>query len=240
MTKETPMKTRIALPIAAAALALSAGALAQSSPERGENPNYVAQITPKYESFAGSQENLQSLATGLRNGTEITLTGGGTKTTFDVPTRPMGYGNVTRSLDLASRQLASYGITDPTPSEIQAALVGGTITTANGPVTLDGVLTLRSQGMGWGKIAHTIGVFPSGNASATGASNARSFVSTPLGTTTGGAAASGITTAAGGRVTGQGNAYGRDDAPGVQTAAGASAGASTAAGGKGRALGRAK
>jgi hypothetical protein len=33
-------------------------------------------------------------------------------------------------------------------------------------VRFDGVLRLRSQGMGWGKIAHTIGVPPSGKANA--------------------------------------------------------------------------
>jgi hypothetical protein len=74
----------------------------------------------------------------------------------------MGYGNVTRSLDLANRQLASQGITNPTASQLKAALNGGTVATPRGDVRLDGVLALRRQGMGWGKIAHTIGVPPSG------------------------------------------------------------------------------
>ena len=47
-------------------------------------------------------------------------------------------------------------------------MVGGTVSTANGPVNLQGVLRLRSQGMGWGQIAHAVGVHPglraSGNA----------------------------------------------------------------------------
>lgn len=80
-----------------------------------------SRIAGDFTTFAGSDANAQSLVTGLRSGTPITLTdtsstGGATTTTltFDPPTRPMGYGNVFISLALARQQLASYGITDPT------------------------------------------------------------------------------------------------------------------------------
>jgi len=96
----------------------------------------------------------------------------------------MGYGNVTRTLDLASRQLGALGITAPTPGDISAALNGGTVTTATGEVTLQGVLQLRSEGMGWGQIARAVGVHP-------GMGSAQSL---PAASTAGG---SGITTAAG-------------------------------------------
>jgi hypothetical protein len=73
----------------------------------------------------------------------------------------MGNGEVERALTLASRDLRTAGITNPTPEQLQAALTGGTVTNGQGEsTTMDGVLTLRSEGMGWGQIAHTIGVSP--------------------------------------------------------------------------------
>jgi len=127
-------------------------------------------LATQFSGFAGSEANAQSLVTGLRSGTLITLTStsttGGTTTTtaitLDPPTRPMGYGNVFISLALAEQQLAGYGITDPTPQEIQAALTGGTITTGSGTaaqtITLKGILTQRAEGMGWGNIARSQGM----------------------------------------------------------------------------------
>jgi len=74
---------------------------------------------------------------------------------------------VTRALDLARRQLSAAGITNPTPEQLRAAMIGGTVRTANGDVALQGVLRLRSQGMGWGQIAHAVGVHPGLRASST-------------------------------------------------------------------------
>lgn len=132
---------------------------------------YVDRIMARYGSLLGSTANAQSLVAGLRNGTPITLQTGSTTTvpvtttagaaTFTSPAGRMGYGNVTRTLDLAARQLAAAGITQPTPQQLQAALTGGSVTNGAGrTTTMQGVLELRSQGMGWGKIAQTIGVHP--------------------------------------------------------------------------------
>lgn len=120
----------------------------------------ATRIAERYSEFAGSTSNARSLVTGLRSGTEIELRGDHEVVVLRPPTRPMGYGNITRSLDLASRQLAAVGITDPTPQQVSAPLMGGTVHTANGDVTLSGVLKLRSDGMGWGQVAHAIGVQP--------------------------------------------------------------------------------
>ncbi|HET9403821.1 MAG TPA: hypothetical protein VFO57_04505 [Burkholderiales bacterium] len=74
----------------------------------------------------------------------------------------MGNGEVERAMTLASRDLAAAGIDNPTPQQTEAALMGGTVTNAQGQSTdMQGVLQLRSQGMGWGQIANTIGVHPS-------------------------------------------------------------------------------
>lgn len=71
----------------------------------------------------------------------------------------MGNGNVTISMALAEHQLSSLGITQPTPDQIRAAMVGGTVVGPDGKATnLEGVLTMRAQGMGWGRIAQAQGV----------------------------------------------------------------------------------
>ena len=114
-----------------------------------------------------------------------------TTTTFTSPARPMGHGNVVHALSLAQAQLAAQGITQPTPEQIKMALAGGTITTGTGATTqtttYQGILQLRSQGMGWGKIAHTIGVKPG-----------RATLNATAGATT--TPSAGVVTAAGERV----------------------------------------
>lgn len=73
----------------------------------------------------------------------------------------MGNGEVDRAMTLANRNLAAAGITNPTPLQTEAALMGGTVTNAQGQSTeMPGVLQLRSQGMGWGRIANATGVHP--------------------------------------------------------------------------------
>ncbi len=124
-------------------------------------------IASRFESLAGSPENAASLVAGLRSGTEITLSAPDSTTgiSFTPTTRPMGYGNITQALSLAQRQLAAQGITEPTPEQLHIALNGGTVTSvdssgATQTVEVPGVLQLRSQGMGWGQIAHKLSVSP--------------------------------------------------------------------------------
>lgn len=191
-----------------------------SSTSSGATAAYLKRAESRFGTFAGSSDNVDSLAAGLRTGAEITLTGSGETATFTPPTKPMGYGNITRALDLAQRQLVAAGISDPTPKEIQAALLGGTISGPNGDVKFEGVLQLRSQGMGWGQIAHTIGVHPGMGKSETVVVPANSAAGSGLSTA---GTKSGIVTAAGGSPASRGN--GR--------ALGASAGATSSAIGAG-------
>lgn len=181
-----------------------------------------AQVTGKiaeaFTGFAGSPENAESLVTGLRSGSEITLTGaggtgtGGTDTsgrvatgksttmTFTSPTGPMGNGNVYASLALAKDQLASFGIDNPTPQQIAAALNGGAINAGEvGTIELQGVLQMRADGMGWGRIAQAQGTKLGWVMSELKSSNAglfESVASTSAGTTQGSA----VAVANGGRV----------------------------------------
>jgi hypothetical protein len=126
-----------------------------------------------FNSFLGSDST--AVVTGLRNGTPINLTRTQTTTnattglpettttttTITPATGQMGHGEVYISLALAKQQLGAMGITEPTPEQLQAALNGGTITqtTATGIKTteMQGILAMRSQKMGWGKIAQELG-----------------------------------------------------------------------------------
>ena len=103
-------------------------------------------LIQKYTDLAGSEDNARSLVTGLRNGTEVTLTSAsGSETRFAPPTGKMGYGNVNIALALADAQLSK--ISNPTDADLQNALTNSE----------NGILTLRAQHMGWGKIANTLG-----------------------------------------------------------------------------------
>ena len=170
----------------------------------------------------------------------------------------MGHGNVYISLALAKEQLAAAGITRPTAEQLQASLMGGTVTTSTGKTTLDGVLEMRSQNMGWGQIAQSLGFklgpvisgMKSANAKlsalpATSTTGTTATASRGIVTGAGGASGKpatgssrGIVTGTGGAVgSGNGNAYGR----GIVSAGGAAAGASgVKAGGNGKALGKAQ
>ena len=194
----------------------------------------TGKISSDFSTFAGSSANSDALVTGLRNGTPITLTstdakGVTTSTTFTPATGKMGYGNVYISLSLAKQQLAGMGITDPTAQQIQAALNGGTITTASGQTTtLTGVLQMRADGMGWGQIAQSLGYklgpvvsgMRSANAQISAQSTAGGTTTTTTTTTTSPRASkSGIVTGTGASTAsgqGQGHAYGR----GIVTGAG--------------------
>jgi hypothetical protein len=118
-------------------------------------------LVSRYTKLAGSKPNAQSLVTGLHTGSVVTLTasGGAPAVTFTPSTQHMGFGSINIALALAKTTLAKQGITNPSPTQLAAALNGGSITLTNGTVVkLAGVLAQRSAGMGWGKIAKALGV----------------------------------------------------------------------------------
>ncbi len=193
-----------------------------------------AKLVSEFTDLAGSPDNATSLIRGLRTGSSITLMPephqGARPATFDSPTKPMGYGNVKIALSLARTQLAQQGNTNPTPVELQGALMG-----TSGPGgTQTGVLQMRADGMGWGQIANSMGVklgpVMSGKQVYAVPVNAGGNPSVnPRVTTASGSpgSSSGVTTAAGG----QGNKH-----SGITTASGArgsTSGVTTAAGAQG-------
>jgi len=83
-------------------------------------------------------------------------------TTFTPPTGNMGLGEVDIALAFTVAQLtAELGLTQPTPGQIKAALLGGEVqygnTTPLSTKTLPGILALRAQKTGWGQIAAQLG-----------------------------------------------------------------------------------
>ncbi len=89
-------------------------------------------------------------------------TGTASPATFPSPTSTMNKGQTDIATSLAKAQLTQYGIKQPTPEQLNAALNGGTITVGAGTgaktVQLKGVLTQRAAGQGWGQIANGMGV----------------------------------------------------------------------------------
>lgn len=150
-----------------------APAMAQTAPppdapvSASANGQESTRLSTEFAAFAGSDANAQALVAGLRDGSAIALddvitnadgTTATTTTTFTPATGQMGYGNVKIALSLAEASLAQAGITDPTATELEAALNGGTLVLADGTgIDLNGVLAERAAGQGWGQIAHSMG-----------------------------------------------------------------------------------
>lgn len=177
------MEVRTALRLSILALFILGGSIdprqsqAQTDPTLGTEATSINKVSSEFSSFLG--DDATAVVTGLRNGTPITLTTTDpsstptdsgvttastpltTTTTITPPTGKMGLGNVRISLALAKAQLSHYNIDQPTSDQLSAALLGGSITTGSGTTAtttqIQGILTMRSEGMGWGQIAQELG-----------------------------------------------------------------------------------
>jgi hypothetical protein len=155
-TSNTRIATGVELVSDATTPALSAGQMQVAN-----------KVASPFVTMAGSHENAVALATALRTGTTANLvfassspSGNTTQKAIElaIPTKPMGWGSVSHAFALAQLSLRQAGIENPTAPQLQAALDGGSIKTADGKtVTLPGVLQQRAEGMGWGQIAKTYG-----------------------------------------------------------------------------------
>ena len=134
----------------------------------GTSSTTEAKLSAEFAGFLGGDQQASAVVSGLRQGTAFTLdaastgtaTGTGTtattttSTTINPPTGTMGYGNVRITLRLAQAELNQMGITQPTSEQLSAVLIGGEI---NG-TQVNGILTMRADGMGWGQIAQKYGM----------------------------------------------------------------------------------
>ena len=98
-----------------------------------------------------SGANLQALRNALATGSAVTLTsttsaGTTQSTTFTPTTRRLNAFEANQLLQLAATLLAQQGIFNPTPEQVRAALLGGTLTSASGTsVPVQGVLQATSS-----------------------------------------------------------------------------------------------
>jgi hypothetical protein len=133
---------RSALRVAVAFLAIAShGALAQTAVP----PTLTVQrLAPQLVAFAGSQNNFQSLVTGLAQGTPVqlitVLPDGFTQVVTFTPTAAMSPTNIAQFLETARQQLIGLGIGAPTAEQIGIALMGGVVPTALGGSQVPGVL----------------------------------------------------------------------------------------------------
>ena len=158
-----PSAQQIAVALMGGPLVTSAGPLQVPGVLTGSIPTNAVQVRNELPAagaggtsatvFGGSAANLQALQNGLQRGTTITLTGtapnGAAQTlTFTAPGGPMTAFEANSALQLASQSLALQGIVSPTPDQIRAALVGGTVTSSGGNVVaLQGVLQGRTRNL---------------------------------------------------------------------------------------------
>jgi len=207
----------------------------------------ATKIASNFTTLAGSDANALKLVNALRTGTDATLTtttttpgtGGAapttttTESTITPATGKMGWGNVKIALALAQAQLTKLGITNPTADQLNAALNGGTVSVTTGTgatavtteTTLDGVLAMRAEGMGWGQIAQAGGTKLGPVVSQLKMANVKVAALPPESgtpstttTTTATAKGKGVTTADGTTV-----ASGKGSSKGITTATGAAA-----------------
>ena len=120
-----------------APLALAAGATVDTgTTASAENDAAAARLADSFSASAGSRVNALAVVEGLRSGKGATVEGvavsGTGKTT--------GYGNINIAMSLAQSQVAPAA----TSKDFLAAL--------------DAVMDMRASGMGWGQIAHSLGV----------------------------------------------------------------------------------
>lgn len=182
----TPRYLVLSAALSAALFAASVPASAQDSSGDdtvvAEATVPAERLAERYADLAGSPEAAADLVSQLRSGGDFTVTetvttpvvdasgapvldaNGNPQTTttsversIDNPTGPMGYGEVNITLSMAQALVDSGAYPD-----LQSALSGTatTITNADGTTTTTssgGVLAMRADGMGWGKIAQQLG-----------------------------------------------------------------------------------
>lgn len=109
-----------------------------------------ARIASQYATWAGGKSNADALVNGLRTGNSVTLVTQGPDNTKSIAgftaQTTMSAAEIGAALSSAKSTLAHMGIRQPTAEQMQAALIGGEITPANGkPRLVQGSVTLRAE-----------------------------------------------------------------------------------------------
>lgn len=97
-------------------------------------------MAPQLRVFAGSDANFESLASGLSLGQTITLTSAAENGRLEIATFTAAGsllpGDTARLLETARQRLIAQGVGQPRAGQIAVALMGGTLVTPSGLVTL--------------------------------------------------------------------------------------------------------
>lgn len=121
-------------------LALLFGWTAPSAAQLSPVAHEVALLAPQLEAFAGSRENFESLANGLRAARPVTLSTTSDAGTRDVvtftPAGPLAAMETARLLEQARQVLIAHGVGHPGAAEIGIALMGGVLEAPAGDVKL--------------------------------------------------------------------------------------------------------
>jgi hypothetical protein len=163
-----------------------------------QGPAVVQRIQTQLGDLACSQDTVQQLVDALHSGKSVTITSnvnGQTKSsTFNASNAHLGYGEAYIALALAAEQLRNAGVSGcATPEQWQAVLLGGPLnvssstntssssSASSGSRTVPGIVTLHTQGQGWGQIAKSSNVqlnqiISNAGVSSTSASNSTSSV----------------------------------------------------------------
>jgi hypothetical protein len=122
----------------------------------------AVKIAGHFEMLAGSQDNALALVEALRNGVPVQLIAPGAAagralpavTTIDPPSGEMEWADVERALAMAQAALQRANIKRPTAEQLEAALLGGVITNAQGQsLIMAGILPLHAAGVPWNQVA---------------------------------------------------------------------------------------
>jgi hypothetical protein len=107
----------------------------------------VLQAAPQLVGFAGSPANFESLVTGLTQGKPVRLVSqdaaGFNRVTTLSPRAALTEPQAVALLERARQDLASFGISQPSPAQIATALVGGVLDLPSGSTEVRGALSQR-------------------------------------------------------------------------------------------------
>src|SRR5258708_11141415 len=136
---------KLRLWITAAALAMSAGAYAQTVQVQASSPVLdVQRLAPQLLAFAGGDVNFANLVNGLALGLPITLTtpvGPGVMQIVNfTPRGTIAALQIAQTLETARQALISRGISTPCAQQVGATLIGGLLPTALGTGQVTGLV----------------------------------------------------------------------------------------------------
>lgn len=129
--------------------------------EAQAHESMLARIAAGFAALAGGPENALALVASLREGVAVQLVYPAAipgalpqAIAIDPPTGPMEWSDVRMSLMLTRDALTGFGVLRPTAEQLLAALLGGHAAVPGARmVAFRGVLRMRADGFGWGRVA---------------------------------------------------------------------------------------